>query len=282
MNHRIALAWAGVLGATGVVLGALGAHRLKADPRRRRACARSGRPPSNFQLVHACRPAGVCGMAEGPPGRPGARRALGGAPLDRAARSSSRAPSTSWPWAAPVARARDAPGRPGPHRRAGSWPRARPLARLTGRPRPDRTASLPSPATFARCSRPCAASAGRGSSAAASATGSSAPTPRNFDIEVAGVDFEGLRRALAPFGPTDVVGPQLRRHQGARRRRRRARLQPAAPGVEDRGRPPRVRRRARPLPQRRGAAARRDFTVNAIALDPFTGALIDPFGARPT
>ena len=28
----------------------------------------------------------------------------------------------------------------------------------------------------------------------------------DFDIEVAGVDFEGLRRALAAFGPTDVVG----------------------------------------------------------------------------
>ncbi|HEY5079176.1 MAG TPA: polynucleotide adenylyltransferase, partial [Opitutaceae bacterium] len=30
--------------------------------------------------------------------------------------------------------------------------------------------------------------------------------PKNFDVEVAGVDFEGLRRALAPFGATDVVG----------------------------------------------------------------------------
>ena len=30
--------------------------------------------------------------------------------------------------------------------------------------------------------------------------------PKDFDIEVAGVDFEGLRRALAPFGATDVIG----------------------------------------------------------------------------
>ena len=27
--------------------------------------------------------------------------------------------------------------------------------------------------------------------------------PKNFDVEVAGVDFEGLRRALAPFGAED-------------------------------------------------------------------------------
>jgi uncharacterized membrane protein YgdD (TMEM256/DUF423 family) len=31
MHHRIALAWAGVLGATGVMLGAFGAHALKAS-----------------------------------------------------------------------------------------------------------------------------------------------------------------------------------------------------------------------------------------------------------
>ena len=30
--------------------------------------------------------------------------------------------------------------------------------------------------------------------------------PGDFDIEVGGLDFEGLRRRLAPFGPTDIVG----------------------------------------------------------------------------
>ena len=30
--------------------------------------------------------------------------------------------------------------------------------------------------------------------------------PTNFDVEVSGVDFEALRRALAPFGAADVVG----------------------------------------------------------------------------
>lgn len=30
--------------------------------------------------------------------------------------------------------------------------------------------------------------------------------PNDIDIEVPGVDFETLRRVLAPFGATDVVG----------------------------------------------------------------------------
>src|SRR5205814_3405581 len=30
--------------------------------------------------------------------------------------------------------------------------------------------------------------------------------PKDFDVEVGGVDFETLHRALAPFGSTDVVG----------------------------------------------------------------------------
>jgi tRNA nucleotidyltransferase (CCA-adding enzyme) len=31
-------------------------------------------------------------------------------------------------------------------------------------------------------------------------------TPKDFDVEVGGVDFETLHRALARFGATDVVG----------------------------------------------------------------------------
>ena len=30
--------------------------------------------------------------------------------------------------------------------------------------------------------------------------------PKDFDIEVYGLDYEALGRALAPFGPTDLVG----------------------------------------------------------------------------
>jgi tRNA nucleotidyltransferase (CCA-adding enzyme) len=101
----------------------------------------------------------------------------------------------------------------------------------------------------------------------------------NFDVEVAGVDFEGLRRALAPFGATDVVG----RSFGV--------IKVRASGAEyDFSLP---RRESKTGAGHRGfavepdptlsdadAAARRDFTVNAIAVDPFTGEIIDPFGGR--
>src|SRR5258708_36743343 len=30
--------------------------------------------------------------------------------------------------------------------------------------------------------------------------------PKDFDVEVFGLDYEALGRALAPFGPTDLVG----------------------------------------------------------------------------
>jgi tRNA nucleotidyltransferase (CCA-adding enzyme) len=102
-------------------------------------------------------------------------------------------------------------------------------------------------------------------------------TPKDFDVEVAGVDFEGLRRALAPFGPSDVVGrsfgvikvrgtsgtvydfslPRRESKTGAGHRGFAVEPDPALSDKE--------------------AAGRRDFTVNAIAADPFTGALVDPF-----
>jgi len=101
-------------------------------------------------------------------------------------------------------------------------------------------------------------------------------TPKDFDIEVAGVGFEELGRALAPFGATDVVG----RSFGVIKVR-------GAEGEYDFSLP---RRESKTGAGHRGfavqpdpglgdaeAAARRDFTVNAIAQDPFTGALVDPF-----
>ena len=102
----------------------------------------------------------------------------------------------------------------------------------------------------------------------------------DFDIEVAGVDFEGLRRALAPFGPTDVVG----RSFGV------VKVRGAAGSEYDFSLP---RRESKTGAGHRGfavrpdpslgdadAAARRDFTVNAISVDPFTGEVFDPFGGR--
>jgi tRNA nucleotidyltransferase (CCA-adding enzyme) len=102
---------------------------------------------------------------------------------------------------------------------------------------------------------------------------------KDFDIEVGGVDFEALHRALAPFGATDVVGRSFgvvklrmdgaeydfslpRRESKSGSGHRGFHIQPE-PGLGD-----------------REAAARRDFTINSMAYDPFSGALIDPFGGE--
>jgi tRNA nucleotidyltransferase (CCA-adding enzyme) len=103
--------------------------------------------------------------------------------------------------------------------------------------------------------------------------------PGNYDVEVAGVDFEGLGRALSGFGPTDVVGRsfgviKVRGSQGEydfSLPRRESKTGAGHRGFS-----------VRPDPELsdRDAAARRDFTVNAIALDPFTGVLVDPFDGQ--
>ena len=105
--------------------------------------------------------------------------------------------------------------------------------------------------------------------------------PKDFDVEVGGVDFETLHRALESFGATDVVG----RSFGVIKVRSRA------TGEEyDFSLP---RRESKTGAGHRGfavapdpalsdaeAAARRDFTVNAIACDPFTGEILDAHGGR--
>jgi tRNA nucleotidyltransferase (CCA-adding enzyme) len=101
---------------------------------------------------------------------------------------------------------------------------------------------------------------------------------KDFDVEVGGVDFETLQRVLAPFGATDVIG----RSFGV------IKVRSAESGAEyDFSLP---RRESKTGAGHRGfvvapdpalsdaeAAARRDFTVNSIAYDPFSGALIDPY-----
>ena len=101
--------------------------------------------------------------------------------------------------------------------------------------------------------------------------------PRDFDVEVYGLDYEALGRALAPFGPTDLVG----RSFGV--------LKVRLEGVEyDFSLP---RRESKTGAGHRGfavapdpalteaeAAARRDFTINAIAYDPGENRIIDPHG----
>ena len=103
--------------------------------------------------------------------------------------------------------------------------------------------------------------------------------PKDFDVEVFGLDFERMQRALVPFGPTDVVG----RSFGV--------LKVRLEGVDyDFSLP---RRESKTGAGHRGfavapepglseaeAAARRDFTINSIAFDPFGGRLIDPHGGE--
>ena len=105
--------------------------------------------------------------------------------------------------------------------------------------------------------------------------------PKDFDVEVAGVDFEALHRALAPFGATDVIG----RSFGVIKVRSRATgdeydfslpRRESKTGSGHRG----FAVAPDPALNDSAAAARRDFTVNAIASDPFTGELIDPHGGR--
>ncbi|MBI5771479.1 MAG: HD domain-containing protein [Verrucomicrobia bacterium] len=105
--------------------------------------------------------------------------------------------------------------------------------------------------------------------------------PKDFDVEVAGVDFEALHRSLAPFGATDVVG----RSFGVIKVRSRASgeeydfslpRRESKTGAGHRG----FAVAPDPALSEAEAAARRDFTVNAIAVDPFTGEIRDPHGGQ--
>jgi tRNA nucleotidyltransferase (CCA-adding enzyme) len=103
--------------------------------------------------------------------------------------------------------------------------------------------------------------------------------PKDFDVEVFGLDYERMQRALAAFGPTDIVG----RSFGV--------LKVRVAGTEyDFSLP---RRESKTGAGHRGfavdpepnlteaeAAARRDFTINAIAYDPLESRLIDPHGGE--
>jgi tRNA nucleotidyltransferase (CCA-adding enzyme) len=101
---------------------------------------------------------------------------------------------------------------------------------------------------------------------------------KDFDVEVAGVGFEELQRTLSPFGATDVVGRsfgviKVRGRDGAEYDFSLPRRE-SKTGAGHRG----FLVAPDPSLSDRDAAARRDFTVNSVALDPFTGAVSDPFG----
>ncbi len=103
--------------------------------------------------------------------------------------------------------------------------------------------------------------------------------PKDFDIEVFNTDYDALRQTLARFGPTDVVGKSF----GVVKVRLRG-------NEYDFSLP---RRETKTAAGHRGfsvepsstltfpeAAARRDFTLNAIGYDLATREIIDPFHGR--
>jgi tRNA nucleotidyltransferase (CCA-adding enzyme) len=112
---------------------------------------------------------------------------------------------------------------------------------------------------------------------------------KDADFVVPGVDYEGLRAALAPHGKVEDLEVAGRR-VGARLYPRDARLRALAPaGIEFA--PPRAERStgpgrhdfeivADPELSIEDDMARRDFTVNAMARRLETGDLVDPFGGR--
>ena len=100
--------------------------------------------------------------------------------------------------------------------------------------------------------------------------------PKDFDVEVGGADFESLHRALQPFGATDIVGRsfgviKVRSRESGDEYDFSLPRRESKTGAGHRG----FAVQPDPSLSDADAAARRDFTVNAIALDPFTGALID-------
>jgi len=104
---------------------------------------------------------------------------------------------------------------------------------------------------------------------------------KDFDVEVAGVSFDTLQRTLSPYGASDVVGRsfgviKVRSRTGGGEYDFSLPRRESKTGAGHRG------FAVDPDPDLgdRAAAARRDFTVNAIAYDPFSGALIDPLGGH--
>jgi tRNA nucleotidyltransferase (CCA-adding enzyme) len=104
----------------------------------------------------------------------------------------------------------------------------------------------------------------------------------DFDVEVFGLPAEGLEAVLAVHGRVDAVGQAFRVYT--------LRGVEGAEGVVDVALP---RRDSKAGPGHRGiavvgdpelpveeAARRRDFTMNAMLLDPATGEILDPWGGR--
>ena len=100
--------------------------------------------------------------------------------------------------------------------------------------------------------------------------------PKDWDVEVYGIEPHGLRALLEEFGRVDVVGEAFTVYKLGtdldvslpRRERKTGRGHRAFIIEGD------------PAMTFEEAARRRDFTVNAILEDPLTGEIIDPFNGR--
>ncbi|WP_404424728.1 CCA tRNA nucleotidyltransferase [Nibricoccus sp. IMCC34717] len=103
--------------------------------------------------------------------------------------------------------------------------------------------------------------------------------PKDFDVEVPGMDFEELLRRLEPFGSTDIVGRSfgvIKLRLGGNEYDFSLPRRESKVGAGHRG----FAVAPEPNLTDEEALARRDFTVNALAWEPFEGRLIDPFGGE--
>ena len=103
--------------------------------------------------------------------------------------------------------------------------------------------------------------------------------PKDFDVEVQGITFDELHGVLSPFGATDVVGRSfgvIKLRLGATEYDFSLPRRESKTGNGHRG----FAVAPDPLLSDTDASARRDFTINSITCDPFTGQLFDPHGGE--
>ncbi|MET0263364.1 MAG: HD domain-containing protein [Rariglobus sp.] len=103
--------------------------------------------------------------------------------------------------------------------------------------------------------------------------------PKDFDIEVQGISFDELQKILMPFGSTDVVGRSfgvIKLRLGSSDYDFSLPRRESKTGSGHRG----FTVTPDPLLSDADAAARRDFTINSITFDPFTGEIFDPHGGQ--
>ena len=105
-------------------------------------------------------------------------------------------------------------------------------------------------------------------------------TPKDLDLEVGNASFSELYRVLRPLGATNVVGRsfgviKLRLSSGVEYDISLPRRE-SKTGAGHRG----FIVEPDPALSDREAAARRDFTINALAWDPASNTLIDPYGGE--